>query len=153
MRSTTENARRRQRTLYPLILSKARRGIAWAVDCRKRSTEAENTLPLGLVEGSSCSGKQAQDRRLSGSRCWPASEVRPLLKRFPFYTKPNARTGILGVFRLSPLLFIPHTVRSRDKQYSVARDIYRRSSGFFGRTAPQGPNVPPAAVRLGTMLL
>jgi len=41
------------------------RGGSGAIDCRKRSTEAENALPLGLVEGSSCSGKQARDLRLS----------------------------------------------------------------------------------------
>jgi len=78
---------------------------AWAADCRERSAEAENTLPPGLVGDSEMSRRsgrlsrmldrgrehsiswsrrrllvleeteQARDRRLSGSRCWPASEV------------------------------------------------------------------------------
>jgi len=59
-RPSVENARRRQVTSYPLVSSEARRGSAWAVDSRERSTEAGNTLPLCLAEGSVCSRKRSR---------------------------------------------------------------------------------------------
>jgi len=102
-RSTVENARQRQRTLYPLVSSKAR-------------------LALGSRLRISGSSDQAASRRAE----------RASVKKAPFLYQINVRSGILGVFRLSSLLFIPHMVRSRDKQYSVVRNNYRRSPGIFG---------------------
>jgi len=59
-RSTVENARRRQRTLYPLFSSEARKGAVGTVGCRERSTETENALPPFLAKSSSCLRKRSR---------------------------------------------------------------------------------------------
>jgi len=102
------------------VIASARRGIrrfwtdgnAGKHGCRERSTEAENALSLGLVEGSfalgSGAGSGSQTQRI-GMLAGEWSEI--FLKRFLFYTVKIVCSRFSGASRFRSLLVFPTRCR------------------------------------------
>jgi len=126
-RSTVENSRRRQRTFYPLVSSKARKrnGLSgWLSRTLDRGRECSTPWSRRRL---GCSRKRS--RLLAGER----SEVKFLLKRLPFYIA----TRMFGDFRRFSVLFdinFPHAVRMLRSGGFGERDVDRRRSGIFERS-------------------
>jgi len=119
-RSTVENARQRQKTLYPLVSSKARRGT---IDCQECSAEAKNecSTPLetrfALGSGAGSVLQTQRIRMLVGER----SEI--FLKRLSFYiVKIACFPTLLG------FVSFPHAVWILWSEAFGERDAYWRRS-------------------------
>jgi len=96
-RSTVENARQRQKTLYPLVSSKARRGT---IDCQECSAEAKNECSTPLETRfalGSGAGSVLQTQRI---RMLVGERSEIFLKRLSFYiVKIACFPALLGFVR------------------------------------------------------
>jgi len=104
------------------------REAAGATDCRECSAEAENALPLGLVEGSFYSRKRSRlgfADSADQDAGWRAKCL--FIKKILFLYKRN---HVFENFRRFPVryLFSPHAMRMLRSGSFGERDAYRRRS-------------------------